>query len=186
MIRHIVDSFDRNDAVSIASAQDALANPNLTAQLAYIKSHFNTLPQDIEQLECTKRSMSASLSIVYRLQEQLSNVVGTVGVAAYEKLQSVLAKNPGFNDLVQISRALKGEPASLNPELEHDPRDIACFQFAPLSSCDVERSFSKYRYILSDRRRGFTFENLKMVLVVNCSYNTELETNTETDPIDLE
>ncbi len=37
------------------------------------------------------------------------------------------------------------------------------------ASCDVERSFSKYKSVLSDRREGFTVENLKYVLILNCN-----------------
>ena len=38
----------------------------------------------------------------------------------------------------------------------------------PLASVDVERSFSIFKNILSDRRHSFTEQNLKQTLIVNC------------------
>ncbi|XP_033607792.1 protein tramtrack, beta isoform isoform X2 [Cryptotermes secundus] len=45
---------------------------------------------------------------------------------------------------------------------------------APVISCDVERSFSKYKAIVSDNLRSFKFENLKMHVVIQCN-STEKE-----------
>jgi len=41
--------------------------------------------------------------------------------------------------------------------------------YAPITSCDVQRSFSKYKSILRSNRRLFVFENLKLYIVVACS-----------------
>jgi hypothetical protein len=50
-----------------------------------------------------------------------------------------------------------------------DSNDVTLFKYAPLTSFDVERSFSMYKKILSDNRRSFSFENLKMHVVVHCN-----------------
>ncbi|KAJ4451558.1 hypothetical protein ANN_03024 [Periplaneta americana] len=43
---------------------------------------------------------------------------------------------------------------------------------------DVERSFSAYKVILSDTRRSFSFETLKMkVVVLHCSRNRNQANN---------
>ncbi|KAF0737604.1 Uncharacterized protein FWK35_00020288 [Aphis craccivora] len=44
-------------------------------------------------------------------------------------------------------------------------------KYAPVTSVDVERSFSSYKNILSDRHRSFLFENLKNHLIVQCNNN---------------
>jgi hypothetical protein len=44
--------------------------------------------------------------------------------------------------------------------------DFAHFQFALITSVDVERSFSKYKNLLSDNRRSFTLENIKHALII--------------------
>jgi len=38
---------------------------------------------------------------------------------------------------------------------------LPIFNYVPLTLCDVERSFSKYKSILSDNRRNFKFDNLE-------------------------
>ena len=45
----------------------------------------------------------------------------------------------------------------------------ALFSFAPLTSCDTERSFSMFKNCLSERRRTFSFDNLRMYIVVQCN-----------------
>lgn len=41
--------------------------------------------------------------------------------------------------------------------------------YAPITSSEVERSFSRYKNILSDNRRTFNIENIEKVLVVQCN-----------------
>ena len=74
-----------------------------------------------------------------------------------------------------ISDILCGKEVEFdNSELELDASDLTCFKYAPVTSCDVERSFSKYKAIVSDNRRSFKFENLKMHVVIQCN-STEKE-----------
>ena len=42
-------------------------------------------------------------------------------------------------------------------------------KFAPSTSCDVERSFSSYKSILSDRRHSMPAQNLEKYLVLHCA-----------------
>ena len=48
---------------------------------------------------------------------------------------------------------------------------LSSFKFAPITSVDVERSFSKYKTLLSDKRYSFTESNFEMHLVVNYNAN---------------
>ena len=49
--------------------------------------------------------------------------------------------------------------------------EIICFKNAPITSCDVERSFSKFKLILTERRESFTLENIKYIMIINCNSN---------------
>jgi hypothetical protein len=58
-----------------------------------------------------------------------------------------------------------------NPDVERfvDDKDLTfrCkTKFAPLTSVDVERSFSIYKYLLNDRRQNLTKENIEMYNVI--------------------
>lgn len=64
----------------------------------------------------------------------------------------MLNKNPRYSILLRVKNKLLG---ILNKEKEDEigdfkvlnalsPSDISKFQYAPITSCDVERSFSRY------------------------------------------
>ena len=47
--------------------------------------------------------------------------------------------------------------------------EIKAFKYAPLTSVDVERSFSMYKNVLKSNRQSFTFENLRKIFVIHCN-----------------
>jgi hypothetical protein len=65
--------------------------------------------------------------------------------------------------MLSISRVLMGEFSIT--EIKLTSSDLVYFKYAPIASVDVERSFSKYKNVLADNRRSFTFENLRMFTV---------------------
>ena len=96
--------------------------------------------------------------------DQLHTVSGDHGAAVAAKLDSVLYKNPGFSTLNAIAAALSGKPVTgetLSMVQQRLPTQIASFKFAPVTSCDAERSFSALKRVLADRRRRLSPEHLK-------------------------
>ena len=75
----------------------------------------------------------------------------------------MLQKNPGLTVLRTVADILSGR----TPEHECAVplHLIPTFKFAPVTSVDVERSFSAYKMVLSDKRCSFSMENLEKVLV---------------------
>ncbi|PSN53746.1 hypothetical protein C0J52_02219, partial [Blattella germanica] len=47
--------------------------------------------------------------------------------------------------------------------------DIPLMKYARLSSCDVERSFSRYRALFRDNRHRIMLENLEKVFIIHCN-----------------
>ena len=74
-------------------------------------------------------------------------------------------------DLKQYLIFLKCEQESSMEGLPDDLTgdDITYFKYAPITSTDVERSFSRYKTLLVDNRRSFNFENIKKSLVIQCN-----------------
>jgi hypothetical protein len=69
-----------------------------------------------------------------------------------------------------ISKMLEGEEVTtegLPEDLNID--DITFFKYAPITSVEVERSFSSYKILLSNNRRSLIFENIKHSLIVQCN-----------------
>ena len=78
-----------------------------------------------------------------------------------------------------ISSILDWEPATLQPDLELSPSDISYFKFAPICSADVERVFSKYKWLLTDRQHRLNFETTKMQIFLN--FNKSDDSQSEID-----
>jgi hypothetical protein len=62
-----------------------------------------------------------------------------------------------------ICKILDGE--DFNPPEDISPGKFHRLKFVPVTSCDMERSFSAHKRILSDRLLPMTAENIKFLLV---------------------
>jgi len=80
----------------------------------------------------------------------------------------VLKKNMGLEVLQQVDKILQGRSADLPEGLE--PSEIAVLKYCPITSVDVERSFSQFKNVFTERRHGFTEENLAKHVICNCFY----------------
>jgi len=75
-------------------------------------------------------------------------------IAVTKILENVLIKNQGLNSLKQMYKIITGvkEPTDLNKITENFTcNDLVFFKYAPITSVDVERSFS------ANNRRAFLF-----------------------------
>lgn len=91
-------------------------------------------------------------------------VRGQIGKASEKKLNKVLEKNEGYQVLVNSFKVISGESV----ELEIDPNIVSVLKTAPITSVDVEQSFSTILYILSDRRQRINLNNLEKHIIVCC------------------
>ncbi|XP_022166527.1 uncharacterized protein LOC111031049, partial [Myzus persicae] len=170
VIRRVLLSLNAEDAISVKEAQQLIQEPDMEANLVYIHSNFGFIPEYITKLETQYISLSEALSAVKYVQNKLNDFEGEIGVAIFQKLNNVLEKNSGFKTILNISKILSGQESSMEglpDDLTGD--DITYFKYAPITSTDVERSFSRYKTLLVDNRRSFNFENIKKSLVVQCN-----------------
>ena len=101
------------------------------------------------------------------LMREVGNITGATEEKLRLKAESLMYKNPDYCKLKAIANILRGSRANIPGD--SSPAELASFKFAPITSTDVEWTFSKLKAILTDRRHGFTFDNLKMALVVHCN-----------------
>jgi hypothetical protein len=140
-------SFDGSSAVAIQKAQSIMKKPGIKNQLIYVRSNFKIICESITQLEKNGLPLTDSIKIV-------------------ENVFTSLKKSPGYKFLLELARIFRGEDVP-----EHDTKmEEIYYKFAPITSCEVERSFSKYKSILVDNRQCFKVENLEQYLV--CNVNT--------------
>lgn len=172
IVREVVNSFDRADAKAIGSAQDLFSDPEIEGKLACIKSNFAFLPETITHLEKSCMPLEMSIELVNSAENCINNVNAEFGEPVRQKLKFVLGKNKGFQTMCQIACILSGKEFKMDIfDEDLTASDIVFFKYAPITSVEVERSFSKYKTVLADNRRSFTFDNLRMTMVVYCNSN---------------
>lgn len=70
--------------------------------------------------------------------------------------------------MIRVGKALKGDPGVTTGL---DPALMVALKFCPLTSVEVERSFSQEKALLSDRRCGFTMKNFEMHAICHFEMN---------------
>lgn len=176
----VVNSLDSTEAHAIEIAK-SLISDDLASSLDFIQKNFCHLPKAITLLQTSDLHMPKAISIVEEVSVKLKeSKAGEVTKKVNEKLQNVLEKNHGFSIMCGVRDVLlqkQTEPSRSNSErnisdIDIDIPDIVYYSYAPITSCDIERSFSRYNFCLSERRRTFTFDNLRMYIIVHCNAQT--------------
>ena len=160
----VIRDLDENSAALI-KIKTILQDTALENELLFIKSNFSIIPSTIESLQKEDISVISSVEKIQAVIAAAEDWPGKPGRQNIrEKLKAVLQRNCGWDDLINISAALKGQEVKL-PE-GWCAGDALVAKYIPGTSADVERSFSKMKYILSDRRHSLTVKNLESYLIV--------------------
>ncbi|KAK9694200.1 hypothetical protein QE152_g33699 [Popillia japonica] len=94
--KHVVDSFNGSDLVTI---QNAFNINKIQSELAYIVTQFKILVQTIKAVESSGETLVKSPERITAIRGSFRNVPDLIAKKAYIKLEAVLAKNPGFSVL---------------------------------------------------------------------------------------
>lgn len=168
-IHHILKQLDPSEAASIAVAAEAFDSANVKVDLIHLSATIGFIPEYISQLESNKLPLVDAMSIVEHVHKELSSEKSLIQKQFLKKLETVLQKNPGYEKMKKICQILNGTVNETNVDLPYLAQEILCFKYAPLTSAEVERSFSRYNSIFRENRQNFTMENLRMFVVVNCN-----------------
>ncbi|RWR99433.1 uncharacterized protein B4U80_12659, partial [Leptotrombidium deliense] len=113
------------------------------------------MPEQINRLEKAGTDIDIQLRIV-------DETLGLLDGFEREKLQKCLDKNPDINWV---------RKPTVDGEIDLDSKHL--IRYLPLVSVDVERSFSKYKCLLTERRHRLSKKNIEMFLFLQ--YNADLE-----------
>ncbi|XP_026820145.1 uncharacterized protein LOC113558795 [Rhopalosiphum maidis] len=177
IIRKILEKLDADDAVSIKEAKKYISKAGIERDLAYIKSNFTILTVSITKLQKQGLPLAEAINVFENVEKVFETLQGPIGKAVFNKLNNVTHKNVGLKILKNISNILSG--VTMNTELEpglpedFSTDDLVYFKFAPITSVDIERSFSMYKTLLSNNRRSFHFENLYKHLIIQCNFQEQ-------------
>ena len=164
----VVNRLHADEAECIGVTQKLLKKRTLEGSLAVIAANFRCISPTIEKLEGKNAPLTENTRTFEELIDYPRRIPGAIGGKVSRKCDWVLSQNPDYKELSAIAKVLRGDVSALN-ETGLSPSEVAAFKFAPITSVDVERSFSFLKHVLNDRRQSFTFVNLKMVLVTACN-----------------
>lgn len=168
-INQFLDGCDPEEAQSIKNAQDVIVKPNIKKDLAFIKTNFSCLSATIIKIQARGALLQDSIELFDSLQPELQRI--SKRNEFVKKLDNVTDKNTGLTVLRKICRILNGEMLEDSEDFIDSltPLELEAFKYAPVVSCDVERTFSHYKRVLEDCRRSFLFENLRSHVIVHCN-----------------
>lgn len=167
----MVFQLDESDAQSIRSAKEAFESSPVKTDLVFIKTNFSSIVAAIIKLETQGLKLSESIGIVETIHDGLKSPKKREFLY---KMDAVFKRNRGYKSILEIRDVLEN---GTEPKDEYvrklTAKQLAMFNYCPVTSTDVERSFSTYGTILTQNRRSFLFENLKQHMVIQCNRNKE-------------
>mgnify|MGYP000462808231 CR=1 FL=1 len=108
-VKSVMEHFSSDPAVSVSESLSAFNSSKVLSSVSYIASHFSWLPDSINKLETSGMPLQEAMGIMEDAVQKVSVVPGEVGGVVSTKLQSVLNKNPGYSNLLTLSRIFNGE-----------------------------------------------------------------------------
>ncbi|KAF4531152.1 hypothetical protein B566_EDAN017171 [Ephemera danica] len=153
-IKNVIENIDpEDDAQCVEKARQLVKNEQLPLDLVCVSSCFGFLAGKIKQLEDPKLSLSKSISILDEVITTLANQVGPRATLVNAKLTKVLQNNTGLTFMRQAAKILEGDYTGNTANVMDllTVKEVTSLKYAQLTSCDVERSFSIYKTVLTDR-----------------------------------
>lgn len=156
-ISSVLSYLRASDSVAIRKAKQVLQKPDLKKDLDFIDENFKIIEVVLIRLQ------ERNTSIVDALVEfdQVRIVVNWCSsLPIINKLEAVINRNPDLDTVREYADQMSNESTS-------DENSI--YKFASLTSVEVERSFSTYKWILDVKRNRLTTENIEKIIV--CYFN---------------
>ncbi|KAE9522401.1 hypothetical protein AGLY_017232 [Aphis glycines] len=165
-IKRVIQLLNSNDSIYIKEVQQLILDNSLETNLVFIHFNYGFIPAEITKLETQHITLNEALSIIKKIETKIEKNTESNGILINNRFKCVLQKNYGYQTIVRISKILSGEIHSMEGLPEELTSDDL---YTPITTTDVERSFSRYKNLLSDNRQSFDFENLKKSFVVQCN-----------------
>ncbi|KAF2894828.1 hypothetical protein ILUMI_11351 [Ignelater luminosus] len=145
------DAAPYMDAASVTKVKALLSETAIVKELAFIKSYIEFLPDIMEALETRGMTLKDQLEKLSFVEEKLKILPGKKGKVLQQKFENVFGNNSGLKQMKNF------EIGSIPSDM--DPFRLSCYTYAPITSVEVERSFSVFKNLLDNRRHSFVDKN---------------------------
>lgn len=169
-----VSELESKESVAIENAKTLISTKksSLVCDMTYLNANFSSLPQLIKKLEADGTLLFESFQLLESAFKEIKQLKGKYSAKINEKLDYILKDNPGYAKMKAINAIISGDNIDLDKfGINLSSAEIAAFKWSPITTCDVERSFSKYKFILNDRRFNLSEIHLKYYFIVNLNRN---------------
>ena len=124
--------------------------PTEIEKIDHFCENYVKIAEVITKLESPKCTSRQAMS-------EIEAIKGGFDGPVTEKLTDIMDKNVGFKSL------LTPDPSM------YTAAELLALQKAPVNSAAVERSFSVYKNVLSDKRQSLNENSLKEVMIIQCN-----------------
>ena len=160
----VVNALDPEDAQCIEDCQEVFGSPTLREDLQFISDHLSFLPPLMKQMEETDVGLIRGLALFEEAELKISQIPGARGDILKQKLVAVQRRNPDLQEIKRLRDKI------LETRYLPDLREHKALTYAPVHTADIERSFSTYKNIVTDKRTNLTKENITKLVVAHCYY----------------
>ena len=143
-----------------------MKEPATQSHLLYIATNFSSLSSSITQLEEHNSELVNALEIYQSALRKIGVSYGEIGKKIIKKSEKVSENNSGLKIIKNIKDLLVGEEVNMDRKFA---QHAMYFKYAPLTSVEVERSFSKLNMLISDQRQSLKTENVRKLLIISCN-----------------
>lgn len=157
-LKTVILQFNPEDAAAIKESQSKFQDISVETDVHVIQNKYEGLCDAIQRLENSALPLKESLQIVDDVNNLLQAANDAKTSRVLKKFNSVLTKNSDFATLRQICNGVSTHPLTLFRE--H-------FNYACITSADVERSFSQYKDIFSPKRTSFHENTVETYLMLS-------------------
>lgn len=135
----------------------------------HVQSCYGFIVVSIKNLESNQISLSDSFSILNDAIKKVKNVTCPFGREIFKSFERNIAKSPDFDKIIKINNVLNRAHEELPSIFPVKRENFDFYKMCIMTSCDVERTFSRYQNINRDNRASFEFVNLKKHVIINCN-----------------
>lgn len=168
VVKAVVDCLNEDDSDGIKRAQNAFLSPTVKANLAFIRANFNCFVNAINEINDQHGKKGILLARSIYLIDQVYEPIATMKFPTFRnEFNRLLENNPGYEKLKSINLILNRQLLDSDQFDAYQPAEIAMYATVSITLCNVERTFSAYKSILSEN--DVPLDQLKEYLIAYCN-----------------
>lgn len=158
-VKFFIENLKDDKSRALNQAKELINSDTFNREIVALQK-FRFMPKIIKKFQSESLSIEQQFHLIQDAKSNLSDIY-------LDKLNDYLDNNSGFQNIQKL-----------------DVPTRKLFFFAPLTTTDVERSFSVYNDLLTNKRHRLNEESIQKYMI--CLYNQEINEKTTNIELDFE